>query len=154
VANVSNLNDDAITTEDTIRIYPHFVHQQVNIEHQRDNVVGFIIKAGLSEMGTNRLITDEEARASGEPFNIAIVIAFWRVVDPDLCDWVLRASAPGSPDQGKLSLSFEVGFDDYGIALLPKGTSSLAMASACVGDDAVMFPKLDRALRVNGGTGL
>ena len=153
VADVANLNDDALSAKDAARIYRGFEWQQVNIEHGRGNIVGFIVRAGLSELGTDRLITPEEALASGKPFNIAIVIGFWRVADPDLCNFILQSSGPGSPDKDKLSLSFEVGFDDYDIVTLPHGVSNLAMATATITPDSAEFDRYDKLLRVNGGKG-
>jgi hypothetical protein len=154
VANLANLNDDAVTLEDTLRTYRQFEWQLVDVEHNRGTVVGFIVKAGLSEFGTDRLITEDEARAAGKPVNVAIVIALWRVVDPELASWLERADAPGSPDKGKLSLSFEVGFDDYDVVLLPKDASNLALATARITPDSPEFEHYSKMLRCYGGKGV
>lgn len=154
VADLANLNDDAITLEDTLRTYRAFQYQQVNEEHNRGEIRGFIVKVGLSELGTDRLITEEEARAANKPCNIAIVFALWRVVDSDLANWLQRADAPGSPDKGKLSLSFEVGFDDYDVVLLPKDASNLALATARITPDSPEFEHYSKMLRCHGGKGV
>ncbi len=154
VANVSNLNDDSVTLEDAVRIYPSFEMQQVNVEHNRGVIVGVIVKAGLSELGTNRLLTNEEALAAKKPVNVSIVIALWRVVDSNLCDYIEGMSIPGSPDKGKLSFSFEVGFDDYDVVVLPPGASNLALASKIVTPSDKEFNRFDKMLRVNGGKGV
>ncbi len=154
VAAVANLNDDALTLEDALSSYRGFEWQLVDIEHNRSQLRGFIVKAGLSELGTDRLITEDEARAAGLPVNIAIVIALWRIVDQDLCDLLSAMNAPASPDKDKLSLSFEVGFNDYDIVMLPKGASNLSMASRIIKPDEADFKRFDRVLRVNGGKGI
>ncbi len=153
VAGVVNLNDDAMTLEDTLRTHRAFEWQLVDIEHDRSQLRGFIVKAGLSELGTDRLISEAEARAAGKPVNIAVIIALWKVADPELCSYIERMDAPASPDRGKLSLSFEVGFDDYDIVVLPNGTTNLSLASQVVTPDAADFGRYDRLLRVNGGKG-
>ncbi len=154
VGGVANLNDDAMTLEDTIATYRQFEWQLVDVEHLRSDIKGFIVKAGLSELGTDRLITEDEARAAGKPVNVAIVVALWKVADPDLCAFIQQMDAPASPDKDKLSFSFEVGFDDYDIVVLPKGASNLALASQVVSPDSPDFGKFDRLLRVNGGKGV
>lgn len=154
VAAVSNLNDDCITLDDALRTYRGFEWQFVDVEHNRAELRGFIVKAGLSELGTDRLITEAEARAAGKPVNIAVVIALWKVVDADLCAFIERMDAPASPDKGKLSLSFEVGFDDYDIVVLPAGASNLALATQVVTPDNADWSRYDRLLRVNGGRGV
>ncbi len=154
VGGVANLNDDALTLEDTIRTHRSFEWQLVDVEHLRSDIKGFIVKAGLSELGTDRILTPEEARAAGKPVNVAIVVALWKVADADLCDFIQRMDAPASPDKGKLSFSFEVGFDDYDIVVLPAGASNLALASQIVTPDSPEFARMDRLLRVNGGKGV
>ncbi len=154
VGGVCNANDDALTLEDTIRTHRAYEWQLVDIEHSRGDIKGFIIKAGLSELGTDRLITPDEARAAGKPVNVAIVIALWKVADKELCDFIRRADAPASPDKGKLSFSFEVGFDDYDVVVLPKGASNLALATMRIAPGAPEFEHYDKILRVNGGKGV
>ncbi len=154
IGGLVNKNDDAVTIEDTLAIYHQFEGQQINIEHQRGNLVGYIVKAGLSELGTDKLITEEEARKANQPFNVAIVIGLWKVVDPELVEFILSAAQEGSPNKDALSLSFEVGFDSYSIVLLPAGASNLALANKIVPPDAPDFAKWDTLLRVNHGAGL
>jgi hypothetical protein len=153
VAGLANLNDDALSLEDSLRVYRAFANQQVNIEHNRGEIKGFVIKAGLSELGTDRIITEEEARAANRPFNVAIVVALWKVADKDLVNYILQSAEPGSPTKDDLSFSFEVGFDDYSVVVLPKGTSNLALATETIPSSSPDFPKWDAKLRVNKGSG-
>lgn len=153
VGGVENLNGDALTIEDTLRTYRGFEWQLVDVEHERSTIVGFIVKAGLSELGTDRLITEDEARAAGNPVNIAVVLALWKVADSDLCHFIEGMDAPGSPDRGKLSLSFEVGFDDYDVVVMPNGATNLSLATQIVTPDSPDFSRFDKLLRVNGGKG-
>ena len=59
VAGMVNLNDDGIDCETGLEIYKRFEKQQINLEHDRKQVRGYIIHAGLSEFGTDRVITED-----------------------------------------------------------------------------------------------
>lgn len=154
VAGLLNRNDDGVTIEDGLKMYKAFEGQQINIEHNRTTVVGYIVKAGLSEFGTDRLITEEEARAANKPFNVAIAIAVWKVVDPELAKYILMSAEPGSPLKDDLSLSFEVGFDDYQVVTLPKGVVNLSMVTRSISSTEASFKEWDKRLRDHKGSGL
>lgn len=153
VGGVVNLNDDAVTLDDMLSMYRRFERRQCNVEHNRANIVGYIVKAGLSELGTNRLITEDEARTAGRPFNIVTVAAVWKVANKDLCDYILQAGAPGSPDKDALSLSFEVGFNEYSVVIMPPDTTDLRDATMMVAPDSPDFDRYNRMLRINKGSG-
>ena len=153
VGGLLNGNDDGVTTTDMLSIYPKFERRQCNIEHNRGQIVGYILKAGLSEFGSNKLLTADEARASGKPFNIVTVAALWKVANRDLCSFILGTVAPGSPDADALSLSFEVGFNDYSICVLPKGIDNLSQASKIIPSDSPDFDNYNKLLRINKGSG-
>lgn len=153
VGGVLNKNDDAVSIEDALAIYRRFEQKLCDIEHDRKTIVGYILKAGLSEMGTNRPITEDEARAANVPFNITTVTVLWRVANKELCAFIEELSTPGSPDKDALSLSFEVGFNDYDIVLAPKGVTNLAQARI-IDSDSPHFDTFSRLLRVNKGKGV
>lgn len=155
VAGMVNLNDDGVDIETGITIAKKFIWQQINIEHNRDNKVGFVIHAGFSELGTDRILTEDEVRAANKPFNIAVVIALWRVgKGHELCQYIEEASTPTHPDFNALSLSFEVGFDEYRVVALPKGSPYIADANIVVKPEEAAFGRFDAALRANKGSGL
>lgn len=153
VCGLLNLNDDGISITDGLRVYKGFEWQQINLEHNRASVVGFVVKAGLSEFGTDRIITEDEARAANQPCNIAIVVALWKVTDKDLVNYILQSAAPGSPTKDDLSFSFEVGFDDYSIVVVPKGSSNLNLVTQTIASSSPEFTKWDQVLRANRGSG-
>jgi hypothetical protein len=154
VAGYVNLNDDGLDIETALQVYKKFERQQINVEHDRKAVVGYIVHAGLSELGTDRVITEEEARAAGKPFNIAVVLALWRAVNKDLCNYIEEASSPTHPDFNALSLSFEVGFENHRVAAIAKGNPVIADAAMVVKSDDAGFARYDAALRTNKGDGL
>ena len=75
VAGVLNLNDDGLSIEECISVYKKFEKKQANLEHDRTQIVGYIIKSGLSEFGTDKLLSEAEAKTSNKPFNITVIIA-------------------------------------------------------------------------------
>lgn len=154
VGGVVNANDDGLSIEDALRTYKQFEWKLCDIEHDRKTIVGFILKAGLSELGTNRLITEDEARAANRPFNITTLTILWKVAARDLSTFIQESSAPGSPDKDSLSLSFEVGFNGYDVVVMPKGVSDLARAALIVSKDSSDFDHYDKFLRVNKGKGV
>jgi len=154
VAGLVNLNDDGIDRETSLAVYKKFKRQQINFEHDRKSVVGYIVDVGLTEFGTDRVITEQEARESAKPFNIAVVIALWRVVNKDLCDYILQASSPAHPDFDSLSLSFEMGFDDYRIVALPRDEKEIDKATYVYKESDSDFGRINASLRSYNGSGL
>lgn len=152
VAGKVNLNDDAVTTTDALAMYKRFEKKFVDIEHNRAHVCGYIVKAGLSEYGTDRVITEDEAKQLPY-FNITTVSALWKSVNRPLCNLIVDASDPANPIYRDISLSFEVGFDDYEIGVGPAGDRDLQDVKKLVkqGDE---FEALAKRLRANDGSGL
>jgi hypothetical protein len=153
VAGMVNLNDDGLDIPTALAVYKKFEKKQVNIEHNRHNIVGYIVRTGLSEYGTDRIITEDEARASGKPFNITTVAVLWRVAAKELCKYLVEASNPLHPDYKSLSLSFEMGFSDYKIVSLPKGEVEIAKATEIVESSHPEFEDYSKGLRAYGGKG-
>jgi hypothetical protein len=86
LANRFNKNGDGIDSETAIAIKDYFIHKPTNIEHQRKKVVGHIVGSSLSSFGSNELISDEEALATNEPFNIALSAVIYKTVNPQFAE--------------------------------------------------------------------
>ena len=80
VANRVNKNGDVIDTPTAIEIYENFVNKPINIEHNRERVVGAILTAGFSEFGTDKPLTAEQVAETNTPFNITLGGIVWKVV--------------------------------------------------------------------------
>lgn len=154
VAGLVNANDDGLDTHTAIDVYKKFAKKQVNIEHNRKSIVGFILHVGLSEFGTNRILTEEEALESGEPFNITTVSVLWKVANQKLCDAIIEASNPSHSDYNKYSLSFEMAFKEFAIAVLPKDTKLIKNAVKTVTLNDEDFSEYKKCLRAYGGDGV
>ncbi len=147
VANQINLNGDGVLTEGMISLAKTMKFKQLNIEHSReDGAVGCIISTGFSEFGTNKMLTEDEARAMRTPFNLCVTGVLWRVIS-DICDIVEASSIPGDENYQAVSLSWEIAFSEVAIA----DEKDLSKASLKYGHDAKQFKKY---LRSEGGEGM
>jgi hypothetical protein len=152
VANRANLNDDAIDTETALAIADYFIHKQVNIEHNRAAVVGTVVSVGFSEFGTDKPLTREELKGSTKPFNITLGAVIWRVVSGDLADIVEASNDPTSDHYMKVSASWELGFDDYDLLVLPKNEKNIEAGKRIT--DKQQIELLASKLRAYGGEGI
>ncbi len=124
VPGLVNLNDDYLTPEDAVATYKKFEKKLCNIEHNRSNIVGFIVKSYLTNFD-NKPISDQEALESKQPFYITTIAAIWKCANRELCDFIVEASNPANPNYNKLSLSFEVGFYSYDIGVTSKDRNAI-----------------------------
>jgi len=153
VAGMVNLNDDGVDLATSLAAYKGFEKQQLNIEHDRKRIAGYILHAGLSEFGTDRLITEDEAREQEKPFNVAVVAVLWKVANRELCGYLEEASNPMHPDYKALSLSFEVGFSSYNIGVFEGDERDIAEAKQIIVPADANYVDLSSRLRANGGSG-
>lgn len=153
VAGIVNRNDDGMDRLTALECYSKFKHKFIDFEHSRKQVVGFILHAGLSEIGTNRVISEEEARKSEQPFNIALVFVVWKAINGDLADDIVAASNPAHSDFNSISLSFEMAFKGCYIAVIPDGEILISRATKLITPDQPDFPKWKKTLRAYKGSG-
>ena len=92
VANRVNRNNDVIDTKTAIDIYKNFINKPINIEHNREKVIGTILKAGFSEFGTDHPLSEEEVSQMDGPFNITLGGVLWKVVNPRITKLVENSS--------------------------------------------------------------
>ncbi len=144
-----NKNDDGITAADAVRVYKQFEGTPIDIEHNRNKVVGYIVKSKLTDIDTKEILTDEQALAYTKPFNISIAFVVWPHVDPELYSVIEEVSQEANASHGLISLSWEMAFDEY---LLLAGDKNV-FAGELISDDAVIG-ELETSLRCKGGTGL
>ena len=50
VINRANKNGDVIDTATALDIYKHFINKPINVEHNRQKIIGTILTAGFSEL--------------------------------------------------------------------------------------------------------
>ena len=151
VANRVNKNGDVIDTPTAIEIYENFVNKPINIEHNRERVVGAILTAGFSEFGTDKPLTAEQVAETNTPFNIILGGIVWKVVNSTLADMIENSSDPTSEDYQQISASWELGFSDYDLVVL-KGEEKNIESAEFV-SDPVKIQEFRNSLRALGGSG-
>ena len=149
LANRFNKNGDGIDSETAIAIKDYFIHKPTNIEHQRKKVVGHIVGASLSSFGSNELISEEEALATSEPFNIALSAVIYKTVNPQFAQLAQQSVDENSEFYQKVSASWEVGFNDYSIVL---GSKDLKHGEVI--NSPEHKEEFKKFLKAYGGTGL
>jgi hypothetical protein len=151
VINRANKNDDVMTSETAVAVYKDFITKQINVEHNRANIIGVILTAGFSEFGTDLPMTEEQALASTKPYNIVCGGVIWRVANYDLADVIEACDDPTSEHYLKISASWELGFDDWDIVVIDEASKNTEDGQL-VSDEGAMITMMDN-LRCMGGNG-
>jgi len=151
VVNRVNKNGDVIDTDTAVAIYKNFINKPINSEHNRKNIIGVILKTGFSEFGTDKPLTEEEVKGYKKPFNVTLGGVIWKVADKDLAESIQEASDPNSPEYGKISASWELGFSKFEIIKI-KGSSKNIEDGEIVNDEN-SIKSLSSHLRSMGGSG-
>lgn len=151
VANRFNKNDDGADGPTSVGIARHMVYKPVNIEHVRSKVMGVILSYAFTKFGSDEPLTEKQAIASAEPFNVTLGGVLWRVVNPDIAKIVEESSDADSDNYESVSASWEVGFMDYAVATIEGKSKNLADATVIT--DADQVKKLSPHLRAMKGSG-
>ena len=149
VVNRVNKNGDVIDTETAAKIYENFINKPINIEHNRDRVVGVILTAGFSEFGTDSVLAADKVKDTISPFNITLGGVFWKVVNNDLADLIEEASDPTSDKYMSISASWELGFSDFNIVLLKNEDKNIENGEIIAEEEKIQ--ELQQHLKALGG---
>jgi len=152
VANRVNKNHDVIDTEAALSIANHFVNKPINIEHNRDKVIGTILTAGYSEFGTDKPLTEEEVKVMKGPFNITLGGVIWKSVNEDVANLIEDSSDPTSENYLKVSASWELGFSEYQLVAMDSEDKNIENAKFIT--DQKVVAELEKNLKSFGGDGL
>ena len=152
VANRVNKNGDVVDSVTAVEIARSFHNKPINVEHNRMRVVGVVLVAGYSEFGTDKPLSEEQAIAMNSPFNITLGGVAWKVVNSTVTDKLEEASDPTSSEYLSISASWELGFNDYNLALTKESEKNLENAEIIDDDDVI--DELKSNLRALGGEGV
>lgn len=131
VVNKFNKNGDGIDSEAAVKIKDYFIHKPTNIEHNRDKIVGHIVSAGFSKYDDNsELISSEDALLSENPYNIALGAVIYKTASKEFADLVMSSTDSESDFYHAVSASWEVGFNEYVIAIGGKDLSESIIVSS------------------------
>lgn len=129
VANRFNKNADVSDSASSVAIAKLFINKPVNIEHKRDKVIGVVLNYAFTKFGSNGPLTEEEALASKDPFNVTLGGVIWRIVNPKLAKLIEECSDPTSEYYERVSASWEIGFMDFAIAQVEDNSKNLKDAT-------------------------
>jgi hypothetical protein len=152
VTNRINKNGDAVDTGTAVAMYKDFINKPINIEHNRERVIGTILTAGFSEFGTDKPLTEEEVKEKNCPFNVTLGGVIWKVVNNGLADLIESSTDPDSESYQKISASWELGFSEYSLALIMGDSKNLEDAEIISAEEQV--DELKNNLKSFGGTGV
>lgn len=151
VANRVNKNGDVVDGETAVAMAKNFINKQINIEHNRERVVGVILKAGFSQFGTDEPMDEVSASELKSPFNITLGGVIWKVVNNNLAKMIENSSDPTSEDYEKISASWELGFSDYNLVMLEGEEKNIE--DGVVISDSQEIEKHKGMLKSLGGSG-
>ena len=148
LVNQFNRNGDGINSESAAKVLEYFKHKPTNIEHNKENVVGHIVSASFSDLETNDIMDMSEARGKEDPFNISLGAVVYRSVNKEFADLVESSVDPESSLYHKVSASWEIGFNDFVIAM---GSNKLSEAKIITNKNEI--DELKQFLKAFGGNG-
>lgn len=117
VINRFNKNGDGIDTDTAIAFKKYFIHKPTNIEHKKQRVVGHIVSAAFTSYGKNEVIDEQQVVKKYNPFNLGLGAVVYKSVDRDFADALIESGDEGSKLFQQISASWEIGFNEYLIAV-------------------------------------
>ena len=151
VVNRVNKNGDVIDGETAAKITKNFVNKPINVEHNRNQVIGCILSASFSRFGSDESLSSEEVKDMKQPFNITLGGVIWKVVNKEIADQIEESNDPTSNNYMAISASWELGFNDYNIVMLDEDEKNIEDGEFVT--DAATIEKMQKNLRSFGGSG-
>jgi len=148
VINQFNKNGDGMDSATAVKYANNFIHKPTNIEHDKQKVVGHIVSAGYSDYKSSELIEEDRAASMKEPFNIALGAVLYKTINSNFTNLVEKSLDPDSNQYQKVSASWEVGFNDYVLAV-----GSDLLSESRIISDPEEIEEMEGFLRSYGGNG-
>ena len=148
VPNMINSNGDGISGATASKIAKRFLNKYLNIEHNKERVVGHITNVSFNKMGTNEFMTETEAGQTLDPFYLSVAGVVYKAVDEKFAELMLRNSDPKDTFHNSISASWEIGFSKYFLAV---GSSYLKEADIIT--DPEKINEYMPYLKSKGGSG-
>jgi len=151
VVNRVNKNGDVIDGETAAKIAKNFVNKPINVEHNRNQVIGCILSASFSKFGSNDSLSSDEVKEMKQPFNITLGGVIWKVVNKDLAEQIEESNDPTSDNYMSISASWKLGFNDYNIIILEDNEKNIEDGEVISNENQI--EKYKANLRGFGGSG-
>jgi hypothetical protein len=148
VPNMINSNGDGISGATASKIAKRFLNKYLNIEHNKERVVGHITNVSFNKIGTNEFMTETEAGQTLDPFYLSVAGVVYKTVDKKFAELMLRNSDPKDTFHNSISASWEIGFSKYFLAV---GSSYLKEADIIT--DPEKINEYMPYLKSKGGSG-
>lgn len=148
VGGLVNRNGDGITAATAVAIHRSARHKYISMDHDRNRVAGVVLFPTLTTLDAHKVLTDDEALALNEPFNMSFAGVIWKVIQPQLSKYLIKVG--DALDSDALSMSWEIGFDRYSVAV---GGTNL-FDSRIIEPEDPTFAAYDAMLRSNKGEGV
>jgi len=152
VANKFNKNGDGVDTETAINMANLFINKPINIEHNRQSIIGVVLTANFSEYGTDKSLNIEDLKDIKKPFNVTLGGILWRTINEKITDIIEETNDETSDFYQKVSASWEVGFSDYSLVLIEGDSRNLEDAKTIIEDPKEMLA-IEMNLKGLGGSG-
>lgn len=149
VPNMINHNGDGISGATAAKIAKRFMNKYLNIEHNKDRIVGHITNYSFNKFGTNEFMTEEEAAKTLDPFYLSVAGVVYKTVDKRFATLMTRNSDPADSFHNSISASWEIGFSKYYLAV---GSDKLKEAEIII--DPGLIEKYSPFLKSKGGSGI
>jgi sulfur carrier protein ThiS len=148
IVNRFNRNGDGIDSTTAKSLIDYFVHKPTNIEHKKQKVVGHIVNAAFTDMDNEKILNTDRLEGKTDPFYISLAAVIYKTVNPEFADLLLKASDPEDPNYNKIAASWELGFNEYSIAV---GSQNLNEAEIIT--DPVKIKEFEKYLKAFDGGG-
>ena len=149
--NLFNKNDDGVDTTFALQVYKTFINKFIDISHKRNNIIGAILSAHITEFGTDKPLTEDQVKNKTDVFNISVGGVLWRIINEGLAELIEESNSPLDENYDKIKASLEVGFTNFNVVVCPKG--SRLLSEGRVVTDAQEKEKLSKSLKAFGGSG-
>jgi hypothetical protein len=118
VVNRVNKNGDVIDSQSAASIYKDFINKPINVEHNREKIIGVILTAGFSEFGSDIPLTEDQVKDLKGPYNITLGGVIWKIANPNLANTIEDSADSSSQNYQKISASWELGFNEYNLVAI------------------------------------
>ena len=151
VVNRVNKNGDVIDSQSAASLYKDFINKPINVEHNRERIIGVILTAGFSEFGSDIPLAEDQIKDLKGPYNITLGGVIWKIANPTLASAIEDSADESSENYQKISASWELGFNDFNLIAIEGESKNIEDGVEI--SDAKEVDSLKSNLRAHGGSG-
>jgi len=151
VVNRVNKNGDVIDSLSAASLYKDFINKPINVEHNRERIIGVILTAGFSEFGSDIPLAEDQIKDLKGPYNITLGGVIWKIANPTLANAIEDSADESSENYQKISASWELGFNDFNLIAIEGESKNIEDGVEI--SDAKEVDSLKSNLRAYGGSG-